>query len=130
MQIIGQGISLYLLDIMVRPAFAGSFILDLFLFLIKGMATYWVYLYFQCSDSGVIRHALSGLSFTKMFIGGLFGAMVLLFTGMIINENQSFGAGDVLFTYTIEAIILNMFYGIAGDAIQSAVKSQVRSYGS
>lgn len=118
MQILGQGASLYALDLLVRPAFGGGIVVDMFLFLIKGISTFYVYKWFQCSTTGIIRNPLSGVSFWMALLGGILGMFTLMLTGMLLNERTGEGAVEELITYGIEAVILNLVYGFSANMIQ------------
>ena len=118
MQILGQGAALYMLDLLVRPAFGGGLVVDMFLFLVKGFITFYVYKWFQCSTTGIIRNPLSGVSFWMAFIGGLLGMFTLMVTGALLNERTGEGAVEELVTYGIEAVILNVVYGISANMVQ------------
>ena len=117
MQILGQGAALYILDLLVMPIFGGGLIVDMFLFLVKGIMTFYVYKWFQCSTTGVIRNPLHGVSFWMALIGGFVGMITLLITGRLVNEIRSRGPVDVLIKYGIEAIVLNLVYGFSSNMI-------------
>lgn len=119
MQILGQGASLYLLDLFIRPAFGGGVIVDMFLFLIKGIVTFYVYKWFQCSTTGIIRNPLHGTTFWMALIGGFVGMLTLMITGMLVNEQRSTGPVDELIKYGIEAVVLNLVYGISSNMVAS-----------
>jgi len=119
MQILGQAASLYMLDLLVRPAFGGGFVVDMFLFLVKGFVTFYVYKWFQCSTTGIIRNPLHGVTFWMALIGGFVGMITLLITGMLVNEQRSTGAIDELVKYGIEAVVLNLVYGFSSNMIHS-----------
>lgn len=117
MQILGQAASLYALDLLVKPAFGGGIVVDMFLFLIKGVSTFYVYKWFQCSSTGIIRNPLSGVSFWMAFLGGIVGMFTLMVTGSLVNERAGEGAIEELITYGIEAVVLNVVYGISSNML-------------
>lgn len=128
MQILGEGAALYLLDLLVRPAFGGGVMVDTFLFLIKGFTTFYVYKWFQCSNSGVIRNPLHGTSFWTALLGGVVGMFTLMLTGMMINERRGEGAIEELVTYGIEAVVLNLVYGFSSNMIHDVARNSLRNY--
>lgn len=115
MQILGEGAALLLVDGFISPFLGGGALVDTLLFLIKGMATYYVYKWFQCSSGGIIRHPMANVGFWGALVGGLVGMFTLMLTGMVINVNR----GDIFLKYGIEAIILNMVYGFLAGTIQN-----------
>jgi hypothetical protein len=129
MQIIGQSAALYMVDMFIYPAFGGSATVDLALFLIKGMITFYVYKWFQCGTSGVFRHPLQGISFWHALLGGIIGTFTLFITGSLVNERFTDGAINVLFKYGVEAIVLNVVYGMTANMISDAATNALRNYG-
>lgn len=125
MQILGEGASLMLVDSFISPFLGGGALVDTLLFLVKGMVTFYVYKWFQCSSGGVIRHPLSGTSFWMALIGGLVGMFTLMLTGMIINIHR----GDIFIKYGLEAIILNMVYGFTSNTIHDLATNSNRPHG-
>ena len=128
MQILGQGATLYLLDQFIFPAFGGSAMMDLMLFFVKGIATFYIYKWFQCGTSGVFRHPLQGISFWHALLGGLIGTFTLFITGNLLNEHVASGALDILFKYGIEAVVLNMVYGMSANMITDAATNALRNH--
>lgn len=128
MQILGEGATLYLLDLLVRPALGGGILVDMFLFLVKGFSTFYVYKWFQCSTSGVIRHPLHGTSFWSALLGGIVGMFTLMLTGMLLNERRGEGTIEELVTYGIEAVILNLVYGMTANMVHDVVMNTLRHY--
>jgi hypothetical protein len=129
MQILGQGAALYLLDLLVKPAFGGGAMVDTFLFLVKGFATFYIYKWFQCSSTGVIRNPLHGVTFWQALLGGIVGMFTLMLAGMLLNEN-SFGRGGIeeLVVYGIEAVILNLVYGLSADMLHDLSSNTFHRY--
>ena len=128
MQIVGQGAALYILDLLVRPAFGGGLMVDMFLFLVKGFATFWIYKWFQCSTNGIIRNPLHGTSFWMALIGGIVGMFTLMLTGMVLNEQREEGGIEILMKYGIEAVILNIVYGMGHNIIQDVAVNSFRHH--
>lgn len=128
MQILGEGAALYMLDLFVRPAFGGGIMVDTFLFLIKGITTFYVYKWFQCSTSGVIRRPLHGTSFWTALLGGVVGMFTLMLTGMLINERRGEGAIEEMVTYGIEAVVLNLVYGFSSEIIHEVAMNSLKNH--
>lgn len=129
MQILGQGAALYILDMLVKPAFGGGLVVDMFLFLVKGFATFYLYKWFACSTSGIIRNPLAGTSFWMALLGGIIGMFTLMVVGMLVNERAFRGAGGELVVYGIEAVVLNVVYGLSADLVQDMARSSFGRYG-
>lgn len=127
MQILGQGAALYVLDLVVRPAFGGGFLVDSFLFLVKGFSTFWIYKWFQCGESGLIRRPMQGVSFWMALLGGVVGMFTLMITGSLLGETPGEGAVNELVTYGIEAVILNIVYGFSSEMIHDLAKNSLRN---
>lgn len=125
MQILGQGTALYVLDLFVRPVFGGGVFVDMFLFLIKGILTFYIYKWFQCSTTGIIRHPLQGTTFWMALIGGIVGMFTLMITGMLVNEQVREGGFNMLIKYGIEAVVLNIVYGVGHNMIQDLAVNSV-----
>jgi uncharacterized membrane protein YvlD (DUF360 family) len=128
MQILGEGAALFVLDTFLRPALGGGILVDTFLFLVKGLSTFYVYKWFQCSTNGIMRHPLQGTSFWTALLGGIVGMFTLMLTGMLINEQRRRGGLGELITYGIEAIILNLVYGFSSNMIHDMALNSLRSY--
>lgn len=128
MQILGEGITLYMLDAFIRPIFGGGFFVDTFLFLVKGFITFYVYKWFQCSTGGVIRNPLQGTSFWTALLGGIVGMFTLMVTGMLLNTRRQRGLEELLM-YGIEAVILNLVYGMTSNMIHDVAMNSFRHYG-
>lgn len=122
MQIIGQGASLYLIDQIIKPALGGGLLVDMFLFLAKGFVTFYVYKWFQCSTTGVIRNPLHGVTFLHALMGGVVGMFTLMITGMLLNEQMRRNGIDELLIYAMEAVVLNIVYGMGAEIIADMSK--------
>lgn len=129
MQILGEGVALMLIDRVIQPVFGGGFMIDMFLYLIKGFTTYYIYKWFQCSESGVIRHPLAGVSFWTALLGGVVGMFTLAITGSVLNENTYGESGfEELIIYGIEAVILNIVYGVTSTMVHDLARNSLRNY--
>ncbi len=115
--ILGQAAALMVVETVISPAFGVSamrFWLD---YIIKGIATFWIYKYTQCSGtSGTTSRPLSGLNATTIIVGGLLGAVTLTITMMFLPVNRMMGGMDFL-EYIIQAVILNFAYGMGANVI-------------
>lgn len=125
MQIGGMAFGLYFTDMLIKPVqFGNSEFKDVFMFLIKGAIEFWIYKWFQCKPDGSYnRHALSGMSFMNIIMGGLIGGVTLFFAGQLVGERTAGDFGQILIKYGIEAVILNFVYGATGNMIADMTKT-------
>ena len=112
--------SLYGLDLLIKPVFASSEGMAIFLFLIKGAGAYFVYRWFQCDSAGNYkRHALQNVTFWQLFTAGVVGGVTLMIAGNLVGEKNASDFMQILIRYGIEAVILNFVYGATGNMIAS-----------
>jgi uncharacterized membrane protein YvlD (DUF360 family) len=128
MQILGEAAALFALDALVKPAFGGGVLVDTLLFLVKGFTTFYIYKWFQCSTNGVMRHPLEGTSFWHALLGGVIGMFTLMLTGMLLNEQRGGGGIEELVTYGIEAVVLNLVYGVTANMVHDMAVNSLRNY--
>jgi len=114
--ILGQAAAIGVIDMVISPAFGMSDMRLLFDFVLKGISTFWVYKYAQCSGtSGTTRRPFMGLNFMTILVGGLIGSGVLAITSIILPNNM-FGNTNFM-EYIIEAVVLNFAYGMAASVV-------------
>lgn len=121
MQIGGMAFGLYFTDMLITPVrFGNSEFQDIAMFLVKGAIEFWIYKWFQCkADGSYNRHALKGMSFMEIIMGGLIGGVTLYFTGQMVGERGARDFAQILVKYGIEAVILNFVYGATGNLVDS-----------
>ena len=119
-QIAGMALGLYGIDLLIKPAFAGSEAMGMFLFVIKGVVQYYIYRWFQCDSAGhYTHHGFQGMSMTQIFLGGILGGITLMLAGSLVGERNIDDFLNAMVKYGIEAVILNFVYGATGTWIAS-----------
>ncbi len=119
-QIAGMALGLYGVDLLIKPVFAGSEAMAMFLFVLKGITQYYIYRWFQCDSSGgYARHGFQNMSLTQIFLGGIVGGVTLMLAGNLVGERNADDFLNVMVKYSIEAVILNFVYGATGNMISS-----------
>lgn len=114
--LLGQAAALMVIETVISPSLGMSTFRIMFDFVAKGIATYWVYKYAQCTGtSGTTSRPLSGMNAMTVIVGGLFGAGVLALSSLVIPNNV-FGGMDFM-GYILEAIILHFAYGMGARVI-------------
>lgn len=115
--ILGQAAALMVVETVISPGLGVSamrFWLD---YIIKGVATFWIYKYTQCSGTnGTTSRPFAGLNAMTIIVGGLLGAGILTVTTMFIPSGNLFGGTNFL-EYIVQAIILNFGYGMGANVI-------------
>lgn len=115
--ILGQAVALMVVETMISPGLGAGEMIMYIDYIIKGVATFWIYKYAQCSGtSGTTSNPLSGYKATTVIVGGLLGALVLTFTNMILPGKTLSGGLDFL-GYVIQAVILNLAYGMGANIV-------------
>lgn len=115
--ILGQAAALMVVETVISPAFGASAFRYWLDFIMKGVATFWIYKYTQCSGtSGTTSKPLSNLKFTTIIVGGLLGAIVLNITLMFLPSRRTMGGLDFL-EYLIQAVVLNFAYGMGANVV-------------
>lgn len=115
--LLGQAAALMVIETVISPSLGMSGFRILFDFVAKGIATYWVYKYSQCSGtSGTTSKPFAGMNAMTVIVGGLFGAGVLALSSLIIPNNL-FGGGMDFLSYIVEALILHFAYGMGANII-------------
>lgn len=115
--ILGQAAALMIVETVISPSLGVSAFRFWMDFILKGVSTFWIYKYAQCSGTnGTTSKPLSGYKFSSIIVGGLFGAVILTITTMFLPRNFMSGGMD-FFEYIIQAVILNFAYGMGANVI-------------
>lgn len=115
--ILGQAAALMVVETVISPSFGVSEMRLWLDFALKGIATFWIYKYAQCSGtSGTTSKPLAGLNAMTVIVGGLLGAATLLVTTMFLPSNRMMGGMDFL-GYIVQAVVLNFVYGMGGRVV-------------
>ena len=75
-----------------------------------------------------MRNPLEGTSFWTALLGGVVGMFTLMLAGMLLNETRGRGDIEELITYGIEAVILNLVYGMSSNIIHDMARNSFRNY--
>lgn len=119
--ILGQAAALMVVETVISPnMYASEF--RLFIdFMLKGVATYWIYNWSKCtgtgSSSSYTHNPLAGMNAMKIIVGGIFGGVVLALIGMFLPMYNGYFGGMDFFGYVIQAIILNFSYNMGANII-------------
>ena len=115
--ILGQAVALMVVETMISPSLGAGELIRYVDYMIKGVATFWIYKYAQCSGtSGTTSRPLSGYKATTIIVGGLIGAVVLTLTNIILPGKTLSGGLDFL-GYVIQAVVLNLAYGMGSNIV-------------
>lgn len=118
--ILGEALALGIVDGFISPSIMGMGEMKLFFdFILKGIATFWVYKWAQCKpDHTFSRRPLQGTNFLTLFFGGLIGAVTLLMAKSLLPRQSEIFRNDYM-GYVIDAVIVNFVYGMASSTVES-----------
>lgn len=118
-QLLGQALAIGVIDNVFSPGYQTSdfgLIIDVIL---KGIATFWIYKWGQCTNGTRSPNTSPFANYNAMaiLVGGLIGAITLFAVSMVMKGND-FGQ-DRFIIYFVDAIAVHLVYGISGSIVQT-----------
>lgn len=116
-QLLGQAVAIGVIDSVLTPSFYASSMGVWIDVILKGIATFWVYKYAQCTSGTRSPNTQPFQNYNAMqiLVGGLIGALTLYAVGQVVGEN-AFGK-DKFVTYLVDAIAVHLVYGVSHSII-------------
>lgn len=118
-QLFAQALAIGVIDNVFTPNYQTSefgMIIDVVL---KGIATFWLYKWGQCTNGVRSPNTSPFANYNAMaiLVGGLIGAVTLFAVGQIMGDNP-FGK-DRFIIYFVDAIAVHLVYGVSGSIVQN-----------
>jgi hypothetical protein len=115
-QLFAQALAIGVIDTILSPRLGEGEVMVFVDFLMKGIATFWLYKWGQCTLGVHPASPLSNYSAIGIIIGGFVGAITLAVVNMIVGRNMFTGETRYI-TYLLDAIAVHMVYGISHGVI-------------
>lgn len=116
-QLFAQSIAIGVLDTLFRPRLGQGDIMMIIDFLLKGISTFWLYKWGQCTSSGDHPSSpLANYSNVAIVVGGIVGAGTLMIVSTIMGPGMFSGETKYIM-YFVQAIAVNFVYGLSAGLI-------------
>lgn len=118
-QLFAQALAIGVIDNIFAPNYTTSTVGRLIDVMLKGIATFWLYKWGQCTNGVRNANPLQNYNAMAILVGGAIGAVTLFAVGEIMGSTpMTTGSGNYV-EYLVDAIAVHLVYGVSGSIVQN-----------